>query len=1227
MSENPKNFNINDLEEKVLKFWQDNKTFEKSFAKPKTSNLKPKTFVFYDGPPFATGTPHYGHIVASVIKDAVPRYWTMKGYQVKRRWGWDCHGLPIENISEKELGIKRKKEIEKMGIGKFNEFCRSKIFSYVDEWKKVISRLGRWVDMENSYKTMDASFMESVWWTFKQLWDKGLIYENYRSMHICTRCETTLSQQEVSEGYKDIKDLSATVKFELVDPIRTNGSKEPTSNGAGESKTNPPAGGLTPKTYILAWTTTPWTLPGNAALAINNNFDYIKIRIMNNELGIKNEFYILAKDRLAIIKEKFEIINEFKGKDLIGKKYKPLFDYYENDENLKNRENGWKIYGADFVTTDEGTGVVHIAPAFGEDDFKLMEQYKLPFIQHIGMDGIIKPEARDFAGMSVKPIGDHQKTDIEIIKNLAGSGLLFAKEKYEHSYPHCWRCDTPLINYATSSWFVNVLKIKDKAIKLAKDINWSPSHIKEGRFGKWLEGARDWSISRQRYWASAMPIWKCEKCKKTKAIGSIGELKNNIEKSGNKYFAMRHGEAENNAKNIIASKIETAKKFPLTLRGKKQVLASAKILRQSQDKIDLIFVSDFLRAKETAEIVAEQIGLEQAKIIYDKRLWEINTGIFDGQNSNQYSNYFSSLEEKFYKTPENGENLTEFKNRITEFLYEIENKYSDKNILIISHEYPIWCLFAGAIGADVKKAVKMKEGRGDDFIKTGELMKLDFIPLPHNGNYELDLHRPYIDKIEFDCECAHSAGSEQGGKMKRVADVLDTWFDSGSMPYSQAHYPFENKKEFEKNFPAQFIAEGLDQTRAWFYYLHLIATAIKDSRAFNNVIVNGIVLAEDGKKMAKRLNNYPDPMEVINKYGADALRLYLLSSPVVRAENLNFSEEGVDEVYKKVIMRLWNVYQFYELYADKKLKPKTNTPVGGLKPKNILDKWIFARLNQLISEITEAMDKYELDKATRPIGEFIEDLSTWYIRRSRDRFKNESADKKAAIAITRFVLIEFSKTIAPFAPFMAETIYQGIKIQDSRFKIQESAHLEEWPKADKKLIDKKLLEAMAETRKICSLGLEARQKAGIKVRQPLASLKIKNQSANWRTKIKNNEELINLIKDEINVKKIIFDAKINLPAGEEVELDTKITPELKAEGDLRELIRAIQDLRKKAGFNPQNKINLAIETDEAGEKFIKDFENEIKKGTNTETIKFEKSEGEEIKIDELKFKIKTEKCI
>jgi len=960
-------------EQEILKFWQENKIFEKSLQKDEGD------FVFYDGPPFATGLPHYGHILASIIKDVIPRYQTMKGKKVPRKWGWDCHGLPIENLIERELNLKTKKDIEKYGVENFNKKAEESVLRYADEWKKIIPRIGRWVDMKNDYKTMDWQYTESVWWTFKRLYDKGLIYEGCKPMHICPRCETTLSNFEVTQNYKEIKDWGVTMKFELKDE---------------------------PGTYVLAWTTTAWTLPGNVALAINKDIVYCKIKSPISNLK-STEFFILAKNRIKdILKDQpYEIVEELKGRDLIGKKYKPLFDYYFKDEKLENSENGWKIYGADFISIEEGTGIVHIAPAFGEEDMQLGQEEKLPFIQHVDTEGKFKPEVKDFADFNVKPKGNPRETDEKIVKWLEKENKLFAKELITHSYPFCWRCETPLLNYAANSWFVNVVRIKDKLLKNNKKINWVPKHLQEGRFGKWLENARDWAISRSRYWGAPLPVWRCEKCGEIKVVGSVEEL-----------------------------------------------------------------------------------------------------GV-----------------------------------------------------------------------------------------------KID------------NLHRPYIDKVELDCSC--------GGKMKRIPEVFDCWFESGSMPFAQAHYPFENKEEFEKNFPAEFIAEGVDQTRGWFYTLLVLSTALFDKPAYKNVVANGIILAEDGQKMSKRLNNYPDPMEIVEKYGADSLRYYLLSSPAVAAESLNFSEKGVDEVHKKVIMRLRNVLAFYKMYTN-----NSHVTRYSLRVTNILDKWILARLKSLTREITEKLDNYELDKAARPIADFIDDLSTWYIRRSRERFKEENEDKNNAVSATRFVLIEFSKLIAPFMPFVAEEIYQNLKSprprqtkrggQISNLKIKESVHLEEWPKiSNQSLVESSqtLLRDMEEARKIVSLALEERAKAGIKVRQPIATLKIRST----KSEIRNNKELLNLIKDEINIKEIIFDKRIE----NEVEIDTTISDDLKKEGIVRELSRHIQDLRKKAGLKPQDRISLLIETDKNGEKLIKQFENEIKKGTNTISIEFSPNNGEETKIDELKFKI------
>ncbi|MBU4536427.1 class I tRNA ligase family protein [Patescibacteria group bacterium] len=1174
-------------EERVLEFWNKSNTFEKSEAKDAPNG----PFVFYDGPPFATGTPHFGHILAGTIKDAIPRYQTMKGKKVIRKWGWDCHGLPMENIIEAELGLENKKDIEDFGIEKFNESANSKVLRFADYWEKVIPRLGRWVDMDNSYRTMDTTYTESVWWSFNEIYKKGLIYEGFKSMHYCPRCGTTLSNFEVNQGYKDIKDLSVTAEFELEDE---------------------------PNTFVLAWTTTPWTLPGNMALAVNPKETYVKIEKKDEGNGELVRF-ILAKAFLEkIFKDsEYKIIDEFDGVKIVGKKYKPVFDYYVN-EDIENKENAWKIYGADFVTMEDGTGIVHLAPAFGDDDLKLAQKEGIPIVHHVDLEGKFKKEVKDFAGIYVKQKGDHQATDVEIIKYLAGKGVLFSKEKIEHSYPHCWRCDTPLLNYATSSWFLETTKIKDKVISENKAIRWVPENIRDGRMGKWLEGMRDWAISRSRYWGAPLPVWKCEDCDKLKVIGSIDEIREENRKNGsqNKYFVIRHGEAENNTLDILSSKIENP--HHLTEVGKEQVLKSAKELKSK--KIDIIFTSPFVRTKETTEIIAKELGIKE--IIEDKRLGEVNFGELEGQKVSKYLEHLEK-EDEFNKSPKDGENLLDIKNRLMEFFYEIDEKYSDKNICIVSHETPSIFMYKGLSGLKNEDLIKEFTDNPVKF-NNAEFKESNFEPIPHNRRYELDLHRPYIDDVEFKCTC--------GGKMKIIKEVFDCWYESGSMPYASKHYPFENLDLFnpEKGigYPANFIAEGLDQTRGWFYSMLILSVALFDKAAYQNVIVNGLVMAEDGQKMSKSKKNFSDPMDVVNKFSADAVRYYLLASPLMKAEDLNFTEKGVDEVLKKNILRFKNVLSFYELYKDTKkeiLNPKEST--------NILDQWILTRLNELSLEVSDNMDNYEIDKATRPISEFIDDLSTWYLRRSRDRFKmsvnseelidslNNAEqtlknaeiieDKDFAIATTKFVLENLAKVYAPFMPFIAEEIWQ--KVTENNFgNPDKSVHLESWLEVTEDM-NKNILEEMKEVRDVISLGLEIRAKEGIKVRQPLNELKIKNE------KLKMKKDLSELIKDELNVKKVSFNENFE----EEIELDLGITLELEKEGDFREFLRNIQIFRKDSGLQAQDEINLAIKTDDLGKELLEKFSDELKRVAGVKEISFtEVSGGKEIIVKKYNFKIK-----
>ncbi|MEK7642674.1 MAG: class I tRNA ligase family protein [Patescibacteria group bacterium] len=1116
-------------EEEILEFWKQNEIFEKSLEKESPKG----NFVFYEGPPTANGKPGIHHLEARAFKDLIPRYKTMRGYHVRRKGGWDTHGLPVELQVEKQLGLKSKKEIEKFGIAEFNKKCKESVWEYLDVWQKFTDRIGFWIDQKDPYITYKNEYIESVWSILKKVNEKELLYKDYKVVPWCPRCGTALSSHELAQGYETVKDLSVYVKLKIV--------------------------GF-PNAYFLAWTTTPWTLPGNVALAVGKGIEYV-------EAKVGDEILVLAKEKLSVISADYEIIATHKGGEMVGMQYEPLYEF-----SPKN-ENSHKVYTADFVTTEDGTGIVHTAVMYGQDDFVLGTQMSLPKFHTVDDTGHFINGTGFLEGKFVKD----EETAVDIIKDLAHQNLLFKKEKYEHTYPHCWRCKTPLIYYARDSWYIRMSELRNELVKENEKINWEPSYIKEGRFGEWLREIKDWAISRERYWGTPLPIWQDGKGKNV-VIGSIDELKSKTKKSGNKYFVMRHGEAEHNKLNIISNKPDHP--YHLTEKGINQAKEAGEKLKNK--KIDLIYCSPFLRTKETAEIIADQIGYDKEKIIYDNRLKELDFGDFDLKSFDDYVKYAETSMKDFSDKLPNGESYQDAKSRSGDFLYSTDKQNQNKNVLIVAHGMFVELMPGLLEGFDAKKSKYIVDTLDP---KTGHIFEYDFVALPHNENYELDLHRPYIDELEL--------VDKEGNKLRRVNEVVDVWLDSGAMPFAQ--YGLDSK---DIQYPADYISEAIDQTRGWFYTLHAIGVLMGKGMAYKNVICLGHILDSEGKKMSKSVGNIVDPWVMIDKYGVDAPRfwMYSVNQP---GDSKNFDERTVDEIVKKVFNILSNVLSFYLLYGDANVVPKSDS-------KHVLDRWIIGRLNELIAKGTDYLDRYKIFEAARLVKDFTNDLSTWYIRRSRERFKSEDLeDRNAALSTTRFVLKELAKYMAPFTPFFAEDVWQQIKNEDDL----ESVHLCAFPEVGE--VDAEILKNMMETRKIVSLALEKRMSAGIKVRQPLQKLSIKGYV------LRGKEEYAELIKDEVNVKEVVFDEKL----GEEVELDTEITKELKEEGDVRELIRTIQDLRKQKGLTPDQSVTLFVDTDELGKSFINSYQREISKPTNILGIKFEANNGEELKIGDLAFKI------
>lgn len=1141
-----------------MKFWKENRIFEKTQIK----KAGQKVFRFFEGPPTANGRPGIHHVLSRAFKDVIPRFKTMRGFFVRRKAGWDTHGLPVEIEVEKELGLKNKQDIEKFGIAEFNEKAKSSVWKYQDEWEKLTDRIGFWLDLKNPYITYKSEYIESLWWVFKQIAKRGLLTQSFKIVPYCPRCQTPLSHAELGmpDVYQKVKDPSIYVKFRIKRQVSSIKQKE----------------------FLLVWTTTPWTLPSNVAVAVNPELIYTKYRVGKEFLWSYNAPPVEPGIEV-------EVIEKVSGKKLVGLKYEPLFKV--GGPWLKNKKF-FQVYPADFVSIEDGTGLVHIAPAFGEDDMNLVKKYQKELVGQIPItiDGKgVVARGLPGAGKFVK------KADEDIINDLDKRKILFKRAVIEHDYPFCWRCNAPLLYLSQFSWFVEMSQLRDELLRGNRKINWIPEHIKDGRFGEWLREIKDWAISRNRYWGTPLPIWECEKCDYREVIGGLEDL-DKLRFSKNNFWLLRHGESDHNLTNLIAAGPERGKNISkLTKKGKEQIQKAAKNLKKllKGKKLDLIFTSPYFRTRETAKIVAK---VTKAKIIIDKRLAEINCGIFNWQLIEEHKKFFNNHLEEFTKTPPGGENLNDVKKRMLGAVLDINSKYSDKNILIISHGEPLWMLKGTMLGLSNEEILK------SDYIhNNGEVLQVELHNWPYNRNAELDLHRPYADNIYLRCPKCRK-------KMVRVKEVADVWFDSGAMPFAQDHYPFSCAKKLKINdlrlktlqecidFPADYISEGIDQTRGWFYTLLAVATALGiEEPPYKNVITLGLVLDKNGQKMSKSKGNVVSPWDMVNKYGVDAVRwyFYTINPP---AEPKKFDEQDLGKTLRKFIMIIYNSFVFFETYGDKQITDRQQTI------DNILDGWILARLNQVIQKTTDDLEKYDVGSSGKALEVFVDDLSRWYIRRSRSRLQRPTDQKDfQSVSATLFrCLLELSKLIAPFTPFFAESLYQSLtlKANSSKLKAKESVHLEDWPEADKKSIDYTLLEKMEEVRRLSSLTLALRAEKGIKVRQPLQSLEVKSQKLDIR-----DAELLEILKDEVNVKEV----KWNQHLESEVGLDIIVTPELKEEGLVRELVRMVQGLRHDAHYVPKDKIALMVEAPKELTAIWERNSGKLKKEVGANDLVFKKS--------------------
>ncbi len=1166
-------FNLPETEERVLAFWRAERIVETSLtSRAGEKNGKRCEFVFYEGPPSANGRPGMHHVISRVFKDVILRYKTMRGYFVPRKSGWDTHGLPVEIAAEKELGLASKKDIDAYGIAAFNRKCREIVWNYLDEWTRFTDRIGFWLDLKNPYITYKNDYIESLWWIIAQFAKRGLLYKGHKIVNWCPRCGTGLSSHELAQGYKEVTDASVYVKFK-VKP-----GKKPTKTKANNNFS------------ILAWTTTPWTLPGNVALAVGARIRYAIVRF-------DGEYLLLAKDLIARVVPGAEVIQEMEGRDLEGLEYEPLFDV-----PFLNAEAAYRVYSADFVTTADGTGIVHTAVMYGEDDYALGIKLGLPTRHTVDESGRFVQEVPDLAGMQVKA----QETEEAIFAHLKKKNNLLRIEHYTHEYPFCWRCETPLLYYARTSWFVAVNKVRSKLLQNNEAVTWIPEHLKRGRFGEWLKEKKDWNFSRERYWGTPLPIWECAACGMYETVGSIAELGAKTGSPRNKYWVMRHAYPES----VMLGVIDSGQgHFDLTPRGVRQAHRAGGALRK--EKIDVIVSSNILRAKETATILSEETG---APVVYEPRFREIYLAGLSGKKARAYYDLIPNLRDRFVRKPEGGESLTDVRARVWAGLAALEKKYKGKKILIVSHEYPIWMMMQAAEGWDEDRALQEARTRRDHFVLPAEIRRLAFVPGPRNEMGELDLHRPYIDAVAIPCATC-------GKKMMRVQEVADVWFDSGAMPFAQAHFPFPEEgvgsgapcaaKQAMRRlaYPADYICEAVDQTRGWFYTLLAVGTLLGEGTPYKNVISLGHINDKYGRKMSKSKGNVLDPWEIMGKYGIDAVRWYLYAA-TPPGEPKNFDEAELVKTFRRVHLILYNSFVFYETYG-KKIQ-NTKTPVGGgsasggetqsPSPKHVLDKWILARLGETIRGVTARLDVYAVREAALLIEVFVDDLSRWYIRRSRMRFQPDRRkggaaardDYAAASATLGYALRTLSLLIAPFMPFYAEALYGSLDAGgDSR-----SVHLADWPKAGKELKNNGILAAMEDVRALAALALAARAAAGIKVRQPLAEAKIRSE------KLEGKEEFLRILADEVNVKCVVIDRGIKDP----IELDMRITDELREEGMLRDLVRAIQGLRQEAKYKPKDGITLFVSAAPAVQNILAREERTIRSEVGAKSISLKRNE-------------------